>query len=61
MSRFENATREQVEEFVKQWLINEHYNPEPIIDDKTSFHYKIQKNNLQLALVNIRTQGTTYR
>ena len=50
MSRFENATREQVEEFVKKWLINEEYNPEPVVDDKTSFHYMIRKNNLELSV-----------
>jgi hypothetical protein len=48
MTRFENATKDLVEKFIKQWLVEEEYEIQPHTDPDTSFNYKIIKSNIQL-------------
>jgi hypothetical protein len=50
MARFENASREQVEGFVKQWLVKEGYDPQPHTDENSLFNYWILKANLKLNI-----------
>jgi hypothetical protein len=50
MTRFENATKEEVEKTIKQWLVDEGYNVQPHIDPNAFFNYEITKSNIQLNI-----------
>ena len=50
MTRFENATKEEVEKTIKQWLVDEGYNVQLHTDPNAFFNYEITKSNIQLNI-----------
>lgn len=50
MTKFENATLEQVEEFIKKWLVDEKYGLKPHPDPESFFNYRIVKAQMSVNI-----------
>jgi hypothetical protein len=49
MPTFQNASRQQVEEFIKEFFQEHEWKLKPTIDPKTSFVYEVTSPNSELA------------